>query len=207
MKIYKILNGKTKLVRKTTAVFMAVTFTFLPTGCSNEEVNNAETEQIQNEVETNIEIKEQDVIDYLLVKYDKLSEYLNSANKEKFNYEINQTLAEMAGFMFYDDPILGYSLNDLTETGKQKAGEIWQNTVLLMEEKYPEFVGDVSDGFNSAKTKGIELFNNGSDALDEALKNTLGSDTYDNIKQSTSDEINKIKQKTYDWYQKYNDEN
>lgn len=209
LNIYKLLSNKATLVKKTTAVFAALSFTVLPAGCSSNTNSNDDIaiEQSQNDNEQVQNKTEQDVIDELSKKYDTLNTYLNSGEVETFKYEINQTLAEMTGFIFYDDPIFGYSLKDLTDAGKIQVSEIWQKTVTVMEEKYPEFTGKVEKGFNSAQAQGIELFNSGVDALDGALESVLGKEVYDSIKDKYNDTVDSVKQKTYDWYQKYNGEN
>lgn len=196
--------------KKAIALIMATTFTLGSFGCSSnqDEVTTNSKNQVEVvEQEQNSNTSEQDVVEYMSGKYDQLVDFLNSDNVDAFKNEINQTLAEMVGFVFYDDPILGVSLKDMTDAGKQKVGEIWQKTASLMYDKYPEFTIEVKDGFNGAKIQGAELYNSGKDALNGALKVVMGDENYNSISEKIGDGIDNGKQKVYQWYQKYNQNN
>ena len=194
-----------KYVNKKACVFIAmmgITLGSYGCGAQVEPENYETTESPVQEEQT---ASEEDVINYFNDLYNTLTDYLNSENVETVKYEVNHILAEMTGFIFYDDPILGISLKDISDTGKQKIGEIWQATVLLMEEKYPEFTADVSKGVTEAQVKGLELYNSGKESLSGALKDAIGTENYDAIWNKADELVESGKTKVKEWYQKYNE--
>lgn len=194
-----------KYVNKKACAFIAmIGITLGSYGCGAQvETKNYETNE--SPVQEEQTASEEDVINYFNDLYNTLTDYLNSENVETVKYEVNHILAEMTGFIFYDDPILGISLKDISDTGKQKIGEIWQATVLLMEEKYPEFTADVSKGVTEAQVKGLELYNSGKESLSGALKDAIGTENYDAIWNKADELVESGKTKVKEWYQKYNE--
>ena len=204
--------------KKTCSLVLAGALVITPVlgtvGCSNnEEEITIETEK---KVEDNIELAstEQDVVQYFNEMYTDISSYLNSEDAQKYKYEINHILAEMTGFIFYDDPIMGYSLKDLSDSSKQKIGEIWTKTELLLDEKYPGFVASVNDKFNESQNKGLELYNSGKNKLDTLLYQNLGEDNYTKVMETKEklysefqEDSDKVKSYVKDWYNEYNGEN
>ena len=194
-----------KYVNKKACAFIAMMgLTLGSYGCGAQvETENYET--TESPVQEEQTATEEDVINYFNDLYNKLTGYLNSENVETVKYEVNHILAEMTGFIFYDDPILGISLKDISDTGKQKIGEIWQATVFVMEEKYPEFTADVSKGVTEAQVKGLKLYNSGKESLSGALKDAIGTENYDAIWNKADELVESGKTKVKEWYQKYNE--
>ena len=203
----KGIRKKLKGIRKIAATGAIVVLGMIPIGCGATE-NNPPSSQEQTDPENQTDYENQTdentVLYYLDEKYENLNEYLDSEEVQQFNTEINETLAEMAGFIFYDDPILGYSFKDLSESGKEKALQIWGDTVIIMEEKYPEFTGRVETGFNNAKTQGIELFNSGAGALSKALEDLIGKQKSQELLESAREKQEQGRQKIREWYNQYN---
>lgn len=190
--------------KKACAIIAMMGITLGSYGCGTQ-VTTESSRGSENLSQEEQSTSEQEVVDYVNDLYNKLNGYLNSENIETAKYEINHILAEMTGFIFYDDPILGVSLKDISDSGKQKIGEIWQATVRLMEEKYPEFTADVSAGLTEAQVKGLELYNSGKDSLNVALKETIGTQNYEAILNKADELVETGKVKVKEWYQKYNE--
>lgn len=202
--------------KKLCAIVLAGSFILIPTGCSNNDKSD-----IYNKVEDNIElasddainITEEDVINKFEVMADDFNNYIDSDEVQSYKYEINHILAEITGFLFYDDKSLGFSFSDLSYAGKQRICQIWLEMEILLEDRYPGFIANTSDKFNEAQNKGIELYNTGNDKINDLLYAKLGEENYAKVMETKEKIIGDVKGKTkslknevYDWYLKYNEE-
>ena len=202
--------------KKLCAIILAGSFALIPTGCSNNDKSD-----IYNKVEDNIElasddavnITEEDVINKFEIMSSDFNNYINSDEFQSYKYEINHILAEVTGFLFYDDKSLGFSFSDLSYAGKQRICQIWLEMEILLEDRYPGFVANTSDKFNEAQNKGIELYNTGNDKINDLLYAKLGEENYNKVMETKNDLIEGAKSKTkslknevHDWYLKYNEE-
>lgn len=141
------------------------------------------------------EYTENDVIDFFNELFNQLKAYLNSEDVEIYKEDINSILVKMVGFLFYDDQILGWSLKDISDSGKQEIKGICAETIIIMEEKYPEFTIMVKDDFTEVQKKSANLYNKGKDKLNGFVQEVIGEQEYKNIKATGINEIDKAKSK------------
>ena len=180
------------------------TLTLLTTGCSNKE--NDAIPITSDEVTTNSENDEtkntNETFDNFESEKNDINSLIYTDNFEKADEVWSEYFINAIDMIFYDKEYKGTKWEELTEEAKKKAINNLTKIDQSITEIYPEYKEDWQ------KTKGIAT-----ETYFEALnkiKEVIGEDNYDNIKEikdsikSKTKEIgNNIKDKADEWYQEY----
>ncbi len=180
------------------------TLTLLTTGCSNKE--NDAIPITSDEVTTNSENDEtkntNETFDNFESEKNDINSLIYTDNFEKADEVWSEYFINAIDMIFYDKEYKGTKWEELTEEAKKEAINNLTKIDQSITEIYPEYKEDWQ------KTKGIAT-----ETYFEALnkiKEVIGEDNYDNIKEikdsikSKTKEIgNNIKDKANEWYQEY----
>lgn len=131
---------------------------FITQGYSeNDEIIINELQNIQNEIN---EIKEDD---------------------KEFLCDIKSNFITCVDFVFCGTEINGVKFNDLTQKGKQKVLELISTIDNSIENKYPNYKNEISEGTNDILNKLINLIKEGAVNIDNFTKTKLTEEEYKNL--------------------------
>lgn len=141
----------------------------------------------------NKEIKEKTNDEEILDYVDNLKKDIDSIIKSKQVKDTKETIIKkfiiLTDFIFYDTEINGIKFNDLKEETKESILDTYTIIDNKINDKFPNYKEKLQDKYNLTKTKIKDKYKE----ISNDIKETIGEDTYNNIKETNKEIIEQDK--------------
>lgn len=161
---------------------------FIMTGCSNKkEVADISTSSFES---TNREeSKDEIIISYFENEEKEINKILD--DDKSFKDKVSDKVIVLVDFLFYDGEIKGVTLDEISDSTKEKVLGILSKIDNKIEDKVPNYKEKIADKTSSALNWLKEKTHNGVVKIDEFLNKKL--DNYDKIKDTIGDVVDNTK--------------
>lgn len=165
---------------------------FIMTGCSNKkeivDISNSSLESTDKE-ENKVENKDEIIISYFENEEKEIDKILE--DESNINDKISDKVIVLVDFLFYGGEIKGITLDEISDSTKEKALGILTKIDSKIETKVPNYKEAISDKASSALNWLKEKTHNGVVKIDDFLNKKI--DNYDQIKDTASDVVEETK--------------
>ena len=183
-----------KINSKKLLAFALVSFT-LTTGCAKKDETIA---VYQTPPQTTNQVVYQKTSDEIIIEefeqINKDIEEYNKTNDPKIKQKIEASFIKIVDFLFYDEPIRGITLGEITDETKVQLLKITDKVDQKITKKWPNYKENISEKSNKTYNFVKDKLEIGISKTDNYLENKLGEEKYENIKEKASDAKDRSKE-------------
>ena len=127
----------------------------------------------------------------IIKEFEKIKNEINEIQEDDKDFlnDMKLNFITCIDFVFYGTEINGVKFEDLTQKGKQKTLELISSIDSSIENKFPNYKSEISNGTNNILNKISDLIKQGAVNIDNFTKTKLTEEEYNNLNKAKNDVI------------------